>query len=138
MSIENISAVTSSSSLAMEPITSRSALSRPKSTDELPKIEFKTKLTAGPDELQKAVDAANHMFNQVRPDIKFLIDEVTNNVVIALVEPETGEVISRYPTEQTLAIGNAIIESQASLAQRHEIFQSANNQLLGLFVEQKI
>lgn len=132
MSIESIGAVTISSGFSSDPVASPSALPRTTSSDELPKIEFKS----APDELQKAIDAANHMFEHVRPDIKFVIDEGTNDVVIMLVEPETGAVINRYPTEQALAISNAIVESQARLGEQHEVFQRADNQLLGLFVQQ--
>ena len=132
MSVQNVNAVTSSTALASSSIAGKPALPQ----HELPKIEFKTANLDG-DALQNAVSDANNMLLQVRPDIKFVIDEATKDVVIMLVEPSTGDVINRYPTEQALAISNAIIESQARAAEHYEIFQSANDQLLGLFVQQK-
>ncbi len=132
MSVQNVSAVTSIA-LPSSSVTGQPALPQ----EALPKIEFQEASAVGADELQKAVGAANEMFQQVRPDIKFVIDESTKDVVIMLVEPETGDVINRYPTEQALAISNAIVESQARAAEQHEVFRNANAQLLGLFVEQK-
>ena len=137
MTIENISAVTSSSGLVGDSIAKEEALPQLKTFETLPAIEFKTGLKTGFHELQKAVDAANEIFNQVRPDIKFVIDESTKDVVVVLLEPETGDVINRYPTEQAMAISNAIVESQARIAERQEAFQSTNKQLLGLFVQQE-
>jgi len=135
MSVESVSAITGgfNSNLA----TAQSGQPRQPVAEELPKIEFKQVSGVSADELQKAIDAANHMFEYVRPDIKFVIDESTKDVVIMLVEPETGDVINRYPTEQALAISNAIVESQARAAEQHEAFLNANEQLLGLFVEQR-
>jgi len=133
MSVEGISAGTGSVNLPGSATATQSEQPR----QALPKIEFKDVSALGADALQKAVDAANEMFHQVRPDIKFVIDESTKDVVIMLVEPETGDVINRYPTEQALAISNAIVESQARIAEQHEAFRQSNQQLLGLFVEQK-
>jgi flagellar protein FlaG len=137
MSIESVSSMATGSSLAIDSTVSQTALPRQKSSEALPKIEFETVVKAGSDELQKAVDAANDIFIHVRPDIKFVIDEGTNDVVIMLVEPETGDVINRYPTEQAIAISNAIVESQARVADQRLVFQSVNESFLGLFVQQK-
>ncbi len=131
MSVENISPVTASV------VATQSGQPRQPAPEALPKIEFKEASVVGAEELQKAVDAANEMFRHVRPDIKFVIDESTKDIVIMLVEPETGDVINRYPTEQALAISNAIVESQARAAEQNEAFRNANEPLLGLFVEQK-
>lgn len=133
MSIQNVNAVTSGLALPSSGVTGQPALPQ----EALSKIEFKEASTVDADALTNAVNAANQMFQQVRPDIKFVIDESTNDIVIMLLEPETGDVINRYPTEQALAISNAIVESQARAAEQHEIFRNANEQLLGLFVEQR-
>lgn len=137
MSVQNVNAVTSSVALSSSTVTGQSALPQEAQKEALPKIEFKTGSKAGPEELQQAVDDANKMLGHVRPDIKFVIDEATKDVVIMLVEPETGDVINRYPTEQALAISNAIVESQARLAEQHVAFKRSSDELLGLFVQQK-
>ena len=133
MSIESVNAVTSSVALTSDSVTGKPAFPQ----HELPKIEFKTASTLDGDALQNAVNDANNMLAHVRPDIKFIIDEATNDVVIMLVEPSTGDVINRYPTEQALAISNAIVESQARAAEQHIAFQNESKQLMGLFVEQR-
>lgn len=138
MSEQSISVVTGSSSLSSNTMTSQSDLPRQPEIKALPEIEFKEVSAVDADVLQQAVDAANALFSQVRPDIKFVIDESTKDVVIMLIEPETGDVINRYPTEQALAISNAIVESQARAAGQQEAFRQANDQLIGLFVQQKI
>lgn len=134
MSLQSVSAVTGSPALTSDSVTAKPALPQV----ELPKIEFKTALKQDSPDLQSAINDANNMLAYVRPDIKFVIDEATNDVVIMLVEPETGDVINRYPTEQALAISNAIVESQARAAEQHAVFENAGNGILGLFVAQKI
>lgn len=138
MSVQSVSAIVGSTSLPNGSTSSQSDLPQQHVSEALPKIEFKAAAKAGPDELQKAVDAANEMLGHIRPDIKFVIDESTKDVVIMLVEPETGDVINRYPTEQALAISNAIIESTARAAEQQEVLRSNKNQLAGLFVQLKI
>lgn len=133
MSIQSVNAV-ADSTLSSVSSTGKPALPQ----EKLPEIEFKTGSKLGPEELKNAIDDANKMLAYVRPDIKFVIDEATKDVVIMLVEPSTGDVINRYPTEQALAISNAIVESQARAAERQADFQAASNQSLGLFVEQRV
>lgn len=135
MSIESVSAVTNSPALSSG--AGQPGLPQEAHKEALPKIEFNTVSKMGPDALINAVGEANAMLEHVRPDIKFVIDEATKDVVIVLLEPDTGNVINRYPTEQALAISNAIVESQARGAEQQLVFQSSSNQLLGLFVEQR-
>lgn len=137
MTVQSVSLIASNTNLASSSITGQPDFSRSKVAEELPKTEFKTAQDLDPDALQKAVEEANQLFSQVRPDIKFVIDESTKDVVILLVEPVTGDVINRYPTEQAMAISNAIVESQARIAERSEAFRRANDGLVGLFVQQK-
>lgn len=133
MSVQSVNAVASSVELSSGSVTGKPALPQ----NELPKIEFTSTSKLDGDALKSAVDDANNMLLYVRPDIKFVIDEATKDVVVMLVEPSTGDVINRYPTEQALAISNAIVESQARAAEQHTAFQKSSNQLLGLFVEQR-
>ncbi len=134
MTIQNVNAVTNSTALSSGNITGKPALPQ----EELPKIEFKTATKQDHGALQSAVNDANNLLAYVRPDIKFVIDEATHDVVIMLLEPETGDVINRYPTEQALAISNAIVESQARAAEQHAVFMDASNRVLGFLVEQRI
>ncbi len=138
MSVQSISLIASSANLTSSSITGQPDFSRQAASEVLPEIEFKTGKKPEPDALQKAVEEANKMFSQVRPDIKFVIDESTQDVVILLVEPVTGNVINRYPTEQAMAISNAIVESQARISERSEAFRNDSNNLIGMLVQQKI
>ncbi len=138
MSVQGIGAIAADINLPSGSVTQQSDLPRQPVSEALPAIEIKADAKESAEELQKAVDAANEMFSYVRPDIKFVIDESTKDVVIMLVEPETGDVINRYPTEQAMAISNAIVESQARAAEQNEVFQKENEQLSGLFVQQKV
>lgn len=138
MSVQSISLIASNTNLASSSTTGQPDFSRNAVSEALPKIEFKTGKELEPDALQKAVEEANQMFSQVRPDIKFVIDESTKDVVILLVEPGTGNVINRYPTEQAMAISNAIVESQARISERSEAFRNDSNHLIGMLVQQKI
>jgi uncharacterized FlaG/YvyC family protein len=132
MSVQNISLMTGSFNLPSGSVADKPVLPQPKV------IETNTTVAASADPLQKAVDEANQLFSHVRPDIKFVIDEASKEVVMMLVEPETGDVVNRYPTEHALAISHEIAKAQAKVAERHEVFRNIDNGLLGLFVEQKI
>ena len=135
MSIQGVGAVPNSTVLSSN--AGQPALPQEARKEALPQIEFKAVSKLGSDALKNAVGEANALLEYVRPDIKFVIDEATKDVVIVLLEPETGNVINRYPTEQALAISNAIVESQARVAERQAVFQRSGNELLGLFVEQR-
>lgn len=88
------------------------------------------------DVLEKAIEEANAVFKYVRPDIKFVLDADTKEVILMMVEPENGDVIRRYPTEQALAISDAISKSQLEVTSQ-PAFRQAGDGILGLFVEQK-
>lgn len=137
MTVQSVNLITNRSNLSSDSIASQADFPRKINSEELPKTEVTTTSTLVPEALQQAVDEANKMFSQVRPDIKFVIDEGTKDVVILLVEPVSGDIINRYPTEQAMAISNAIVESQSRLAEQNEAFRNNSNGLLGLFVQQK-
>jgi len=137
MTVQSVNLITNRTNLSSDSIASQPVYPRKNDAVELPKTDYKTTSTLDPEALQRAVDEANKMFSQVRPDIRFVIDEGTKDVVILLVEPVTGDIINRYPTEQAMAISNAIVESQARLAEQSEAFRNNSNGLLGLFVQQK-
>lgn len=90
-----------------------------------------------PDLLRQAVDEANQVLSQTRPDIQFVIDDESNKVVIKLIEPESGHVINQYPTEQAVAISHAITQFQTQAAERHAAYESGQARILGLFVKHK-
>lgn len=135
MSVQNTNLIAAGLRPASSSIADESDFPRQKPAAELP--ELKVKAAPTPEALRHAVEEANKLFNHVRPDIKFVIDESSNEVVVMLVEPDTGDVINRYPTEQALAFSHAYIQSQDQMVERHEAFRNAGDGLLGLFVQQK-
>lgn len=135
MSVQSTNLVAGGLKPVSSSIVDQSGFPRPKLSAEAP--AFETKAAPPPDALQNAVDEANKLFSHVRPDIKFVIDESSNEVVIMLVEPDTGDVINRYPTEQALAMSHAFIKTQDQIVERHEAFRNAGDGVLGLFVQQK-
>ncbi|MEE9330678.1 MAG: flagellar protein FlaG [Methylophilaceae bacterium] len=136
MSAEHVSLMTGRSGLLSGLVSGQPALPHQVSSVENPEIEVK-KMEVTPDVLQKMIDEANQMLSYIRPDIKFVIDEGSKKVVIMLIEPDTGDVINRFPTEQALAISHAITQSHEKVAARHEAFRHAGDGVLGLLVRQR-
>lgn len=99
--------------------------------------EVKVKEIASSDQLQKAVDDANEVFEQINSDVRFVVDKESKKVVIKLVEHGSGEVINQYPTEQALAISKAIAQMQSDIVERHAAFKAADSGLAGLMLRQK-
>jgi flagellar protein FlaG len=58
--------------------------------------------------LQNAVDTINKSLKQNETSMQFSIDRNTKADVVQMVDTSTGEVISQYPSEVTLAISAAI------------------------------
>ncbi len=101
-------------------------------------VEKKLEKNITPDILQKAIDEANEVLTQVRPDLKFVVDNETKEVVVMFVSPDTGDVVNRYPTERAIAISHEIVKSQELRTQLDKDYQAKTDELLGLFVKQRI
>ena len=136
MSVQGMNLIAGSMSLSGSSTVVQPAMPGQKvfSEDQVQKI----KQEVTPDVLQKAVDEANKVFEHVRPDIKFVIEEDTQNVVMMLIEPETGDVIKRYPTEQAITISSALTKTQSEAFERRELFRNSSEGMLGLIFKQKI
>lgn len=68
-----------------------------------------------PAELQRAVEGMNKAMRQINSSLEFSIDHDTRKTVIKVVESETGQVIRQFPTEEMLAITQAIDDAQKNL-----------------------
>lgn len=112
------------------------ALTNQKSTENT--VEKKLQKEVTPDVLQKAIDEANDVLSQVRPDLKFVVDNETNEVVVMFISPDTGDIVNRYPTERAIAISHEIVKSQEQRLQLDKDYQKKTDELLGLFVKQRI
>lgn len=137
MSIQSMQSTTTGFAQGSGIAIGQSPLPRPVVQSDIPKVKAPATQPASPDLLKNAVDEANVVLSQTRPDIKFVIDSESNKVVIKLIEPDSGEVINQYPTEQAVAISNAIAQTQAQIAERHAAYKSGNESLLGLFIKHR-
>ncbi len=121
---------------ALTPVTEK-PVTQERHVEPLP--AQKQKEAVLPDVLEQAIQEANEMLKHVRPDIKFVIDADTHEVVMMMVEPETDNVLKRYPSEQALVISHAITGSKDSVTVgQHGGLRNSGDGLLGLLVEQKI
>jgi uncharacterized FlaG/YvyC family protein len=100
--------------------------------------EKKLQKNITPDILQKAIDEANEVLADVRPDLKFVVDNETKEVVVMFVSPDTGDIVNRYPSERAIAISHEIVKSQEQRLQLDKDYQRKTDELLGLFVKQRI
>lgn len=111
-------------------------LANQRNTESAAEKKLEKKIT--PDVLQKAIDEANEVLADVRPDLKFVVDNETKEVVVMFVSPDTGDIVNRYPTERAIAISHEIVKSQEQRLQLDKDYQRKTDELLGLFVKQRI
>ena len=135
MSVQGINSIANGFGPSGSSAAGQSATTGQAPSVKLPQHEVKKEISS--DALQKAVDEANKVLSQTRPDIHFVIEQDSNNVVVMFVEPDTGEVVNRYPTEQSLAIRDAIVKTQAEALARREFFKNSNDGLSGLILKHK-
>lgn len=139
MAIQNVNGIRHSQSVSGQHVTDAPVIPVQRTQEVLPqekRAQAKQGAEVTNDVLEKAIEEANEVFKHVRPDIKFVLDSDTKEVVLMMVEPNTGDVIRRYPTEQALAITDAISKSQLEVTSQSAFRQSGDG-ILGLFVEQK-
>ncbi len=60
--------------------------------------------------LRNAVEGINKKFQQNSTGMQFSIDQSTKESVVQLLDNNTGQVISQYPSEVTLAISAALAQ----------------------------
>ena len=68
-----------------------------------------------PDQLKSAVESLNKSLTQSNKNIQFSVDSDSKRTVVKLVDTETGDTISQYPTKQALAISQSISQTQQGL-----------------------
>jgi flagellar protein FlaG len=137
MSVQSINTANAANYQASTQVDTKLALPAQKPATELPKQETKADAVIKPDLVENAVNEANEVFSRVRPDIKFVFDEEANEVLIKLIEPGTGEVINQYPSEQAVAISNAIVKIQEATIEWQSTFKSGKDDFAGLLFKQK-
>ena len=68
------------------------------------------------EQIQKAVDEGNTLLQAVRRNLQFQVDESTKEVVIKVVDSESGEIVRQIPSEEMLAFIKRLQE-QGSMIQ---------------------
>ena len=97
------------------------SLARSTSATELaanPPVSEKTpvdKLPASKAQLQSAVNAANDFIKPINNGLEFSLDEDSEKMVVRVVDTTTKEVIRQIPSEEMLAIAQALDKIQGLL-----------------------
>ena len=68
-----------------------------------------------PQELQRAVSAANAAFKALSNNLEFSVDDQTGRSIVRVVDTSTGQVIRQLPSPEMLAIAKAIDRLQGLL-----------------------
>lgn len=73
-----------------------------------------------PGQVQSAVNSINQSMQLMNRDITFAVDPNTHETVVKVVEGQSGTVIAQIPSEQVLAIAQAIDTLQQGLLVRQK------------------
>jgi len=63
-------------------------------------------------QMKDAIDSINRTMKQNNSSVEFSIDKDTQQRVIKVVDSQTGQLISQFPSKQVLAVSQMIGESQ--------------------------
>lgn len=64
-------------------------------------------------EVRRAISRLNDYIQTLRRDLRFTIDEESGRSVVRVIDSETGDLIRQIPSEEVLAIAQALSEVQA-------------------------
>lgn len=62
----------------------------------------KNKADANLEAVKQAVDKGNSLFQEAKRSLQFEVDDATKEVVVKIVDSESGEVVRQIPAEETL------------------------------------
>lgn len=122
MAIESIPGATLNMALAASAETRASSRSAP--TSELaanapvaPLAESKPaeKTPASEDQLKDAVKAANDFVQPINNAVEFSLDKESDKMIVKVVDTATKEVIRQFPSEEMLALAQALDKIQGLL-----------------------
>ncbi|WP_367155023.1 flagellar protein FlaG [Methylomonas sp. HYX-M1] len=55
------------------------------------------------EDVKKAADEGNALLQEVKRNLQFKVDDTTNELVVKIVDSETGELVRQIPSEEMLA-----------------------------------
>lgn len=70
---------------------------------------------ASVDVVKKAVDEANALPQMVKRNLQFKIDEDTSELVVKIIDSESGEMVRQIPSEEMLALIRRMQDSEEQL-----------------------
>lgn len=109
MLIQNISSAASAVGFASDSASVPVAQSTPAP------VELSRAVAAepSPQQLKSAVDNINQAMKQSNSSVQFSIDQSTKQTVIKVMDSQSGQLITQFPSKEALAISQMIAESQA-------------------------
>jgi flagellar protein FlaG len=63
-------------------------------------------------QLKNAVDNINHAMQQSNSSVEFSIDQSTKQTVVKVMDTQTGQLISQFPSKSALAVSQMIEQAQ--------------------------
>jgi len=75
------------------------------------------KKTLSADEVQMDIEAINDQLESMNRSIRFSIDDSSKDVVVKVVDKDTGEVIKQFPPEQVLKLRERLSEMSGLLVE---------------------
>lgn len=111
MLIQNIGGIASglTGDSASVPIASSGAQAAPV---VLPQAAARTEAQPTPAQLKNAVDSINQVMKQSNSSVEFSIDQSSKRTVIKVVDSQSGELITQFPSKEALAISQMIGQGQ--------------------------
>ena len=64
------------------------------------------------DQLKTAVDTINSAVQKSNPNVEFSIDQSTKQTVIKVMDSQTGDLITQFPSKEALAVSQMIGQAQ--------------------------
>jgi flagellar protein FlaG len=121
MLIQNISSAASAPGLTSDSASVPAAAKSTPAPVDLPQVAVKTAATQpSPDQLKSAVDSANDAMKQNNSNVEFSIDQSTKQTVIKVMDSQSGQLITQFPSKDALAISQMIAESQSGALVRQK------------------
>jgi len=80
---------------------------------ELPQVAVKAVPT--PAQVQGAVDSLNKAMKQNNTNVEFSFDKSSKQAVIKVMDSQTGQVITQFPSKEVLAISQMIGQEQQGM-----------------------
>ncbi|HEY3282792.1 MAG TPA: flagellar protein FlaG [Armatimonadota bacterium] len=94
----------------------RTGPSRPSSPVELPSQgPVAASAQPSPKEVHKAVEEANSVLRERKLEARYSISDVTHDVVVTVMNPDTGEVVMEMPPERLMAALDSMVKGQGAL-----------------------